>query len=193
MRSKQKDPDKHQHLNMTTYKHIYFSNRPGDIHTESAKILHNHLVLEHEGYTIIWPIKFDTDHVSPETILALKNEFKIDKILFVDKLKNIDGTVTITGHTNRSGMNFLRGKTPHGDLPRFPDMSRIYNPVPNPPKVTAHTVGPNRFKTVTETKTVWSESVGIIAPVLHYCGLQVYAIGRNPRHPGTSDIANLLV
>ncbi len=162
---------------MNMFKFLYFSNPPGDIDAESAESIHGHFIVENEGTKVIWPERFDADHVSPETILALKKELKIDKILFIDKIKNVEGKVNIEGHINRSGLNFLRAKTPYQTLPRFPDMSRIYNLIPNLPKVTVHTVGPERFKAAETGKEIWSETAGIIAPVLHYCGLNVCAIG----------------
>ena len=43
-----------------------------------------------------------------------------------DRIRGIEQDVLITDHVNRSGLFFLRGKTPHEGFPMFPDMSNVY-------------------------------------------------------------------
>ena len=78
-------------------------------------------------------------------------------------------------HVNRSGYNFLIGRTHELDLPRFPDMSNIYNAIPNLSTVNVHTVGPKRFDSATSDKVVLSEAVGLVAPIWHYVRVKVFA------------------
>ena len=43
-----------------------------------------------------------------------------------------------------------------------------------------HTIGSERFNNIlSDEKVIWSELVGLIAPVAHYVGIKIYAIGGN--------------
>ena len=59
-------------------------------------------------------------------------------------------------------------------------MSKIYHNVPRLRKETVHTIGKKRLKNLSSNeKVIWSELVGLIAPVVHYVGIKVFAIGGN--------------
>ena len=95
-------------------------------------------------------------------------------------MTKIRDVASINNHINRSGQNFLRGVTPEGKFPQFPDMSKIYNKTNGMETVVVHTVGSERFHSMQNHENViWSESVGLIAPVAHYVGIKVFAIGGN--------------
>jgi len=144
---------------------------------ERPQNTNGHRLFKAKEKTIISPQKLTADFISPQTIDSLKNELKIKTVLFIDALKNVEDIVEISDHTNRSGINLLKGKTPFKDLPRFPDMSHVYNPIQTLDKAIVHTIGPDRFKAEKSNKTAWSETAGIITPVLHYCGINVWAVG----------------
>jgi len=75
----------------------------------------------------------------------------------------------------------LIGKTPYDGRPQFPDMSYIYNSISGYPQVVVHTLGPERFKAPPqEPGVVWSEAVGLVAPVFHYLGFSLTALGGDP-------------
>ena len=81
---------------------------------------------------------------------------------------------------NRSGQNFLRNETPFKEHPQFPDMSKIYNKISGLDTVIVHTIGEKRFQSLpNKEKAVWSEAIGLIAPVAHYVGIKIFAIGGN--------------
>ena len=81
---------------------------------------------------------------------------------------------------NRSGQNFLRNETPFGEYPQFPDMSKIYHKIIGLDTVVVHTIGKKRFQSPPKKENIiWSEFVGLIAPVVHYVGIRVLAIGGN--------------
>jgi hypothetical protein len=81
---------------------------------------------------------------------------------------------------NRSGKNYLIGMTPHDKYPQFPDMTHIYKTHPHKSTKTVHTVGPKRYKeAVLNSKIIWSEAVGLVAPVFHYLGYNVKGVGVN--------------
>ena len=97
--------------------------------------------------------------------------FDPDSTLLLNRLKNTDTDVCIMEHINRSGTNFFIGRTPHKELPTFPDMGHIYKPIPNLKQVLVHTVGPERFLSDTGIDEIVSETTGLIAPPGHYAGV----------------------
>ena len=120
------------------------------------------------------------DHISDESLnpkffFGLKEMYDLDFILIIDRLKHTDTDVCIMEHINRSGKNFLIGRTPHKELPTFPDMGHIYKPIPNLKQVLVHTVGPERFLSDTGIDEIVSEVIGLIAPLWHYVGVSVFA------------------
>ena len=130
------------------------------------------------GKIIIWPKKIDSETINPKNFIKLKKKLKLEEILLVDRLSETSGTVNIINHINRSGQFFLRGKTPEGKFPQFPDMSKIYNIIRGLDTVVVHTIGGKRFQDPPiEEKIIWSEAVGLIAPVAHYVGIKVFAMG----------------
>ena len=141
----------------------------------SKTSLLSHTLYTKEKHTYIIPNKFDEDTINPENFLKLKEEMKIKSILIIDKTIPGDKKLCIINHVNRSGYNFLIGKTPIANLPRFPDMSKIYNEISGLESAVVHTVGPERFHLRPKSNNMISESVGLIAPVWHYVGVKVFA------------------
>ncbi len=132
------------------------------------------------GKTIVWPKNIDSETINPKNFIIIKKEFKLDELLIVDRLTGISDAVSIGNHINRSGQNFLRGATPEGKYPQFPDMSKIYNKINGMKTVVVHTVGSERFHNAqNDENVIWSELVGLIAPVAHYVGIKAFAIGGN--------------
>ena len=134
-----------------------------------------HQIIENDKATYVCPKEFSENDINPANFEKIKAELDIDSILILDRVKNIVGDICIMDHINQSGYNFLIGKTPYKNLPTFPDMSHIYNAIPNMTKKTVHTVGPIRFSKTNSKKTPYSESVGIDSPVWHYVGVGVFA------------------
>ena len=157
------------HTNNTEYR-IYSPKRFS--YKETA---FNHNIFQTDSGLQIVPITFSDKSLNPKNIFGLKKMYDLDSILIVDRLKNTDTEVCIIDHVNRSGTNFLVGKTPHKELSTFPDMGHIYNPIPNMKQVLVHTVGPGRFLNDTDTDEIVSEATGLIAPLWHYVGVSVFA------------------
>ena len=132
------------------------------------------------GRTILKPKKIDSVTINPKNFIELKKYFKLEELLMIDRLIGTDEIVSIINHVNRSGQNFLRGKTPEGKFPQFPDMSKIYNKLKDLKTAKVHTIGEKRFQNPpNEEKVIWSEAVGLIVPVAHYVGIKVFAVGGN--------------
>ena len=135
----------------------------------------NHKLYKKQKKLFLVPNKFDDTTINPKNFLKLKGKMKIKEALLIDKTIPENKRLCITNHVNRSGYNFLIGKTPIANLPRFPDMSKIYNEISGLESTVVHTVGPERFCLRHESNNVTSESVGLIAPVWHYVGVRVFA------------------
>jgi len=140
--------------------------------------VHNHNYGKINGRLIILPKSIDSETINPKNFIELKKQFKLNELLIIDRLSGSEETVSIINHVNRSGQNFLRGKTPEGKSPQFPDMSKTYHKVVGLKTTVVHTIGKERFKIPPiDEKVIWSELVGLIAPVAHYVGIKIFAIG----------------
>ncbi len=152
-------------------------------------IIANHIFGKISKQTIIWPEKIDSETINPKTFNELKKQHSIKELLFIDRIIGVNKPVSIINHVNRSGQNFLRNKTPFEEYPQFPDMSKIYHKINGLDTVVVHTIGKRRFqKPPSEENIIWSELIGLIAPVAHYVGIRVFAIGGN----NIKEIINLL-
>jgi len=135
----------------------------------------NHNIFQTVDGRHIVPITFSDESLNPKSFFGLKKMYDPGSILIIDRLKNTDRDVCIMDHVNKSGTNFLIGKTPHKELPTFPDMGHIYKPIQNLKQVLVHTVGPERFSSETGIDEIVSEATGLIAPLWHYVGVVVFA------------------
>ena len=135
----------------------------------------DHVIYFKKQKTWLTPLSFRSEIINPKTFLDLKKRFSIESILVLDKTTLKTGSAYIKDHVNRSGYNFLLGKTPVKGFPVFPDMSKIYNPIRGMEAVVVHTVGPERFSACNGAGIIFSESAGLITPVWHYVGVRVRA------------------
>ena len=135
----------------------------------------NHNIFQTADGRHVVPATFSDESLNPKSFFGLKEMYDLDSILIIDRLKNTGTDVCIMEHINRSGTNFLIGRTPHKELPTFPDMGHIYEPIPNLKQVLVHTVGPERFLSDTGIDEIISEAIGLIAPLWHYVGVAVFA------------------
>ena len=144
-------------------------------HYKGAFELANHTVFWRDKIKTIVPNSTSKNHINPKAIDVLKKELKIKQILIFDKIKNSKEVLSIKGHVNRSGLNYLIGRTPYKNLPTFPDMSNIYSRTKTLKEVVVHTVGPKRYSGFNEKDIYISEFVGLISPLWHYLGVDVSA------------------
>jgi hypothetical protein len=152
---------------------MYGLQAPYDYNLKSTLL--NHKLYTKQKKLFLVPNKFDGKTINPKSFLKLKGKMKIKSILLIDKTIPEDKRLCIANHVNRSGYNFLIGKTPVANLPRFPDMSTVYNKISGLKSTIVHTVGPERFYSRPKSNNMISESVGLIAPVWHYIGVKVFA------------------
>lgn len=137
----------------------------------------DHHIFKDNGFLYLWPEEFSSETISPKSLCHLKDKYFISEITIFDRIKGVYNNVSIKDHINRSGLNFLSGKTPFKKFPMFPDVSKIYQPIKGLNSITVHTVGPKRFRETSIKKVVISESVALVAPIWYYIGVSVKAKG----------------
>jgi len=138
----------------------------------------NHTIGKLNEHIVFIPNKIDSETINPKNFLTLKEKYDLKELLIIDRIHGAKKVISIADHINKSGLNFLRSKTPEGDFPQFPDMSKIYNNIDGFDKSIVHTIGPKRFENQqAHDKIIYSEHVGLIAPVAHYVGIKISALG----------------
>lgn len=165
---------------LETIKVYYFNNDPSIFGFKNIfhKTLFGHSVHEEENKVFIKPIKYSSNSLSPLNILSLKKTFNIKDIYMYDRVRGVEEDILITDHINRSGLFFLRGKTPHKHLTMFPDMSGVYIKKSKLKKSVVQTLGPKRFKTTeNEEGVIFSEGCAITATLWHYVGVNIKCFG----------------
>ena len=129
---------------------------------------------------IVWPKKLSSRNCNPKNIHTLKTSAKNRDIVIIDRIKSKTPKVNIGGHVNRAGENYLIGMTPHYKYPQFPDMTQIYKTHSHKTTKTVHTIGPKRYKkSKLNSKIIWSEAIGLVAPVFYYFDCNIKGVGLN--------------
>lgn len=167
--------------------YIYLVHTPdvyGDFFENTSQIVEtsaNHNLYQRTPTMVIVPKKPFQESISPKKFLILKERFGIEKLLVVDRVQGekVSSVVQIIDHHNITGWNPLAGKTPLGELPRFPDMSEIYTcqTLKGIPSAVISTVGIERF--VGSRGKAVSELVAPVALCASYVGIEVSAFGWN--------------
>ena len=159
---------------------LYFNAPQKDfgIKTEFKEKMFGHRIKRGSKTIVINPTRFSKKNISLKNIDQLKKNLNIERIYIIDRISGLNKNILITDHINRSGVSFLRGKTPYKNLPMFPDMSKIYLSYKKKPGVVVHTLGPKNFKKPPSEKgVVFSESAAIFATLWHYIGVEVVCFG----------------
>ena len=171
-------------------KNYYFNTNPKKfgINNVLDRDVFGHLTLCEGDSVFITPSQFTKKHISPKHLLGLKKKYKIETIIMFDRVVGIKKNILITDHINRSGISFIRGKTPHKNFPMFPDMSDVYIHNTKNKGHTVQTLGPKNYKAPpNEAGVVFSEASAITATLWHYVGAGVRCYGivesSNPNNP----------
>lgn len=158
---------------------LYLCARPEawGLSLQQEQVLPGHTIGQLNGLIAVWPQAISEEAINPVHVQDLFEKLGSASVLVLDRLQGVAGLVAITDHVNRSGRNFLTGRTPFGKRSTFPDMSAVYQPVAGLEGVVVHTVGPDDFPTAGLGSVVISEAAGLVTPVLHYLGLRIQAVG----------------
>ncbi|MBQ83274.1 MAG: hypothetical protein CMG31_00535 [Candidatus Marinimicrobia bacterium] len=123
---------------------VYNKTFSGANQQQKAKAQHN--IYKWRDQIIVSPQKKLTEATTPESLIHLKKELEDNKLLIVDRVHSREPIIQIIDHRNQTGINPLTGKTPIDKLPRFPDVSKLYDRTERGlPKEVVNCVGPGRF------------------------------------------------
>ena len=142
---------------------------------KSDETVVNHKLGTKNNKTFLWPTKIDHTTINPEIFRRLKEKHKIRKLLIVDHLQSKTGREKTSDHINKTGNNFLIGKTPHNNQPTFPDMSDVYKNI-NGKIFVSYGKHFKRTK-AGNSKYVESEWIAPIATVWSYVGVEIVGLG----------------
>ena len=148
---------------------------------EQRRAKANHNIYKLGDKTILSPQNKLTEAITPESFMKLKKELKDNKLLIVDRAHSREPIIQIIDHCNQTGINPLTGKTPIENLPKFPDVSKLYDKTERGlPKEVVNCVGPGRFGKKKEANR--SEAVALVSLSAAYAGWRICAIGWNQEH-----------
>lgn len=127
--------------------------------------------------SIVTPLGELQEAITPDNFINLKTELAEDELLIIDRFRGREPVVQIVDHRNLSGANPLAGRTPIGNRPRFPDISKLYDRRNlGLEQVAVDCIGLERFSAGTGRNGV-AESVAHISLCAFYAGWHVLALG----------------
>mgnify|MGYP001166430681 CR=1 FL=1 len=135
----------------------------------------NHKLGSKNNKTFLWPNNINHTSINPETFIRLKEKHKITMLLIIDRLQGKTARVKTTDHINKTGKNFLIGKTPYNNRPTFPDMSDVYKNTKGKVFI-SYGKGFKRAKERNK-KYIESEWIAPIATVWRYVGVEIVGLG----------------
>ena len=170
--------------------HIYLcsSKLAKQLGIKSHETCVNHKLGSKNKKTFLWPTNIDHTTINPKKFSRLKEKHKIRKLLIVDRVQSTTGREKTSDHINKTGNNFLIGKTPHNNQPTFPDMSDVYKNIKGKIFVSYG----KDFKRAKErnNKHVESEWIAPIATVWRYVGVEIVGLGIGEDINGTESKSN---
>lgn len=143
---------------------------------------YNHKGIKKDSSIYLYPEENSPKTINPENFFNLKKEIQLTDLVVIDRIYSKANLVYVDDHINRTGLSYLRGKTPFKNLPIFPDISNIYNKKNGK---TLMSVGDkNSFKINLEKNVILSSWIAAISPVWHYVGVKVTGLGisKNLKH-----------
>ena len=144
--------------------------------------LYNHKGLKKESSIYLFPKESSSTTINPENFFNIKKEIQLSDIMVIDRIYSKDDVVYVDDHINRTGLSYLRGKTPFKNLPTFPDISNIYKKKNG--KILMSVGNKNSFNINLEKNVILSSWIAAISPVWHYVGVNVIGLGisKNLKH-----------
>ena len=144
---------------------------------ENEKILKGHRVYRWLGDTVLSLCGEEKDWLSPENFIEIRHHFGKNEMTIVDSYRGESAIVQIKDHRNLSGKNLLSGKTPIGNRPQFPDVTKLYSGEDlGLRQAVVDCLGKKNFQYQKE-RTGVSEMVAHIALSAHYAGWRITAFG----------------
>ena len=159
------------HSNLNAYYNVFNK-------AKKQKSFADHSIYEWTTENIVSPNVDLLNAATPKNLNLLKLELQEKKLIIIDLATTKEAVVHIVDHRNESGQNTLIGRTPYKNLPRFPDMSNLYNKKYfGVTQKIVRCVGPDRYNKLEENET--SAMVSFISLPAYYVGWELTAIGWN--------------
>ena len=144
---------------------------------EDEKSLRNHTTYTWLEGTVISPCGDEKNRLSPQSFIEIRDRFGKNEMTIVDRYRGESAIVQIIDHRNLSGKNLLSGKTPIGNRPQFPDVTKLYSGEDlGLRQAVVDCLGKKNFQYQKE-RTGVSEMVAHIALSAHYAGWRITAFG----------------
>tara|TARA_B100001750_G_C15467530_1_gene577910 strand:+ start:243 stop:797 length:555 start_codon:yes stop_codon:yes gene_type:complete len=144
---------------------------------EDEKVLKGHTTYKWPGGAVVRLCGDEKKGLSPEKFIEIRNHFGKNEMTIVDRYRGDSAVVQIIDHRNLSGTNPLVGKTPIGNRPQFPDVSKLYSGEERElQQVVVDCLGKEKFQLQKE-RTGVSEMAAHIALCAFYAGWKITAFG----------------
>ena len=143
---------------------------------------YNHKGIKKENSIYLFPEENSPKTINPENFFNIKKEVQLTDLVVIDRIYSKADLINVDDHINRTGLSYLKGKTPYKNLPTFPDISNIYNKKNGK---TLMSIGDkNSFNINLEKNVILSSWIAAISPVWHYVGVNVIGLGisKNLKH-----------
>ena len=128
-----------------------------------------------KNLTAFYPLENTEKTINPKNFYQLKNKFGFTSLVVVDRIQDKKGIVSVSDHINRTGISFLRGKTPYKDFPTFPDISSVY--IKKNGKTLMSVGEKNTLNINTQENVILSSWIAPISSVWSYVNVPVVGIG----------------
>ena len=128
-----------------------------------------------KNLTSFYPLENTEKTINPKNLYELKNKFGFTSLVVVDRIQDKKGIFSVSDHINRTGISFLRGKTPYKDFPTFPDISNIY--IKKNGKTLMSVGEKNTLNINTQENVILSSWIAPISSVWSYVNVPVVGIG----------------
>lgn len=127
---------------------------------------------------VLTPNEITLAAINPKNLIYLKEKHNISKITVLDRAKISKHKIKAGDQINRTGISFLRGKTPYKNLPTFPDNRKALMGTSSQAQIS---IGTSRFEEIDkEVDTCYFEWMAPITTAWHYIGVKVQGIGVGP-------------
>ena len=143
---------------------------------------YNHKGIKKENSIYLFPEENSPKTINPENFFNIKKEVQLTDLVVIDRIYSKADLINVDDHINRTGLSYLRGKTPYKNLPTFPDISNIYKKKNG--KILMSVGNKNSFNINLEKNVILSSWIAAISPVWHYVGVKGTGLGisKNLKH-----------
>ena len=80
---------------------------------------YNHKGIKKENSIYLFPEENSPKTINPENFFNIKKEVQLTDLVVIDRIYSKADLINVDDHINRTGLSYLRGKTPYKNLPSF--------------------------------------------------------------------------